>query len=171
MQLMENPEISGIEYQQGTLKGYEVREYLFEKWGRKCVYCDAENVPLNIDHVHPKAKGGSNRVSNLVPACVPCNKEKDDQWVDKYLANDPERLAKIKEQLKKPLKDAAAVNATRWELNRALAATGLPVSTGSGGRTKFNRHRFSIPKSHALDAVCADNMDSITGYLAQSDEP
>jgi hypothetical protein len=32
-QLMENPEISGIEYQQGELAGYEVREYLLEKWG------------------------------------------------------------------------------------------------------------------------------------------
>jgi len=30
MQLMENAEISGVEYQQGTLQGYEVREYLLE---------------------------------------------------------------------------------------------------------------------------------------------
>ena len=29
----ENPEISGIEYQQGTLAGYELREYLLEKYG------------------------------------------------------------------------------------------------------------------------------------------
>ena len=35
MQLMENPEISGVEYQQGTLVGCEVREYLLAKWGRK----------------------------------------------------------------------------------------------------------------------------------------
>ncbi|MEB3825911.1 RRXRR domain-containing protein, partial [Phormidium sp. CCY1219] len=27
-QLMQNPEISGVEYQQGELVGYEVREYL-----------------------------------------------------------------------------------------------------------------------------------------------
>jgi hypothetical protein len=153
MQIMENPEISGIEYQQGTLEGCEVREYLLAKWGHKCVYCDAENVPLNIDHVHPKSRGGSNRVSNLVPACVPCNKEKDDYPVEMFLAKDLDRLAKIKQQFKLPLKDAAAVNATRWALYRALA--------GSGGRTKFNRHRFSIPKVHAFDAVCAGNMDSI----------
>lgn len=30
MQLMENAEISGVEYQQGTLAGYELREYLLE---------------------------------------------------------------------------------------------------------------------------------------------
>ena len=162
MQLMENPEISGVEYQQGTLEGCEVREYLLAKWGRTCAYCDAANVPLNIDHVHPRSRGGSNRVSNLVPACVPCNESKDDRLVEEFLATDPERLAKIRKQLKLPLKDAAAVNATRWALYRALAETGLPVSTGSGGRTKFNRHRFSIAKAHALDAVCAGNMDHIT---------
>ena len=39
MQQMDNPEIAGGEYQQGTLYGYEVREYLLEKWGRQCAYC------------------------------------------------------------------------------------------------------------------------------------
>ena len=162
MQLMENPEISGVEYQRGTLAGCEIREYLLAKWGRKCAYCDAENVPLNIDHVHPRSRGGSDRVTNLVPACVPCNRTKDDRNVEEFLSRDPNRLARIKNQLKAPLKDAAAVNATRWALYRALAAAGLPVSTGSGGRTKFNRLRFSIPKTHALDAVCAGNMELIT---------
>lgn len=159
-QLMENPDISGVEYQQGTLAGYEIREYIFEKWGRQCVYCDAENVPLNLDHIHPKAKGGSNRVSNLVPACIPCNRRKDSMDVAEFV-KDKERLENILKQAKLPLKDAAAVNSTRWALLQALKATGLPVETGSGGRTKWNRHRLSIPKSHALDAVCAGNMDFV----------
>ena len=38
-QALENPDIEGVEYQQGTLCGYEVREYLLEKWGRQCAYC------------------------------------------------------------------------------------------------------------------------------------
>ena len=52
LQQMDNPEISGIEYQQGTLFGYEVREYLLAKWQRKCAYCGAENVPLQVEHIH-----------------------------------------------------------------------------------------------------------------------
>jgi 5-methylcytosine-specific restriction endonuclease McrA len=72
-QLMQNPEISGIEYQQGELQGYEVREYLLEKWGRKCAYCGAENIPLEIEHIIPRSRGGSNRVSNLSLACNTCN--------------------------------------------------------------------------------------------------
>ena len=70
-QKLENPEISGSEYQRGTLFGYEVREYLLEKWGRQCAYCQKENVPLEIDHIIPRSKGGSSKVSNLMISCRP----------------------------------------------------------------------------------------------------
>jgi 5-methylcytosine-specific restriction endonuclease McrA len=163
MQLIGNPEISGVEYQNGTLTGYEIREYLLEKWGRQCAYCDAQDVPLNIDHIQPKSAGGSNRVSNLVLACIPCNQKKGSRSIESFLSKDPARLQHIKRQLQRPLADAAAVNVTRWALFNALTASGLPVSTGSGGRTKYNRHRLAIPKSHALDAVCAGDMDPVEG--------
>ena len=42
---MENPEISGVEYQRGTLYEAELWEYLLEKFGRKCFYCGAKNIP------------------------------------------------------------------------------------------------------------------------------
>ncbi len=44
---------------------------------------------------------------------------------------------------------------------RALKNTGLDVSVGTGGRTKWNRSRQSIPKSHTLDALCVGNVDDI----------
>ena len=160
-QKLQNPEISGIEYQQGTLFEYEVREYLLEKFGRKCVYCGAENVPLNIEHVVPKARGGSNRISNLVLSCENCNKKKDAQPVEVFLKNRPEVLDRIKRGLKTPLRDAAAVNATRWSLFNALQAFGLPVETGSGALTKFNRHTFDVPKEHWLDALCAGRVNGV----------
>ena len=160
-QKLQNPEISGIEYQQGTLFEYEVREYLLEKFGRKCVYCGAENVSLNIDHVVPKARGGSNRISNLVLSCVNCNQKKDSQPVEVFLKNRPEVLDRIKRRLKTPLRDAATVNATRWSLFNALKAFGLPVETGSGALTKFNRHTFGVPKEHWLDALCAGRVNGV----------
>ena len=160
-QKLQNPEISGTEYQQGTLFEYEVREYLLEKFGRKCVYCGAENVPLNIDHVVPKARGGSNRISNLVLSCVNCNQKKDSQPVDVFLKNRPEVLDRIKRRLKTSLAHAATVNATRWSLFNALKAFGLPVETGSGALTKFNRHTFGVPKEHRLDALCAGRVNGV----------
>ena len=160
-QKLQNPEISGIEYQQGTLFEYEVREYLLEKFGRKCVYCGAENVPLNIDHVVPKARGGSNRISNLVLSCVNCNQKKDSQPVEVFLKNRPEVLDRIKRRFKTSLAHAATVNATRWSLFNALKAFGLPVETGSGALTKFNRHTFGVPKEHWLDALCAGRVNGV----------
>jgi hypothetical protein len=63
-------------------------------------------------------------------------------------------LKRILAQAKSALKDAAAVNATRWELFRRLQQTELPVETGSGGLTKFNRKTRGIEKFHWADAAC-----------------
>jgi 5-methylcytosine-specific restriction endonuclease McrA len=56
MQIMQNPDIQGKEYQQGTLQGYETREYLLEKWDRQCAYCGIKNVSLQVEHIRPRSK-------------------------------------------------------------------------------------------------------------------
>ncbi|MHC5673599.1 RNA-guided endonuclease IscB, partial [Nostoc sp.] len=154
LQAMQNPEISGKEYQQGTLAGFEVKEYLLQKWGRKCAYCGVENVPFEIEHILAKSRGGSDGVSNLTLACHDCNQAKGNGDIKDFLAKKPDILSRILRQAKLPLKDAAAVNSTRWALFNKLKQTGLPVETGTGGRTKYNRVRLSIPKTHWLDAAC-----------------
>lgn len=163
-QKLQNPEIHGVEYQQGTLFEYEVREYLFEKWGRKCVYCDAEDVPLTKDHIYPSSRGGSNRVSNLAPACKPCNEKKSNTLIQDFLAHDPERLERIQKQQNQSLASAAVVNITRKRVVQMLRDTGLPVETGTGGQTKWNRHRLHVPKTHALDAACAGQVDQLANW-------
>jgi len=173
MQKMENPEITGVEYQQGTLAGYEAREYLLAKFGRTCAYCGATNTPLNIDHIRPRSRGGTNRVSNLTLACIDCNQSKGNLDLGVWLTSrfGPTEAAAISKRVlsraKAPLKDAAAVNATRWALYQALQATGLPVTTGSGGRTKWNRSRFGVPKTHTLDAICVGKVDGVVSYPTQ----
>ena len=147
-QKMENPEISGVEYQQGTLLGYEVREYLLEKWQRTCAYCKAKNVPLEIEHIVPKSRGGSNRITNLALSCVPCNQKKGNQTAEEF--GHPQ----VQTQARRPLKDAAAVNAARYKIRDVLAEHGLPMEIGTEGRTKFNRTRLGLPKTHWGDAAC-----------------
>lgn len=93
LQLMQNPEISGVLYQQGELQGYEVREYLLTKWNRQCAYCSVEDVPFEIEHIQPKSRGGSDRVSNLTLACHDCNQKKGNQDVRAFLATKPDLLA------------------------------------------------------------------------------
>jgi 5-methylcytosine-specific restriction endonuclease McrA len=147
-QLMQNAKIQGVEYQQGTLAGYELREYLLEKWERMCAYCGKTGVPFQIEHLTPRESGGSNRISNLTLACEPCNTRTGTQTAAEFGFPHLQALAK------QPLKDVAAVNTTRWALYERLKALGLPVEVGTGGRTKWNRTKRGLPKTHWVDAAC-----------------
>lgn len=147
-QLMNNSNISGVEYQQGTLMGYEVREYLLEKFNRKCIYCGKENVPLEIEHIIPKSRGGSNRIDNLGIACHKCNQNKDNMTAEEFGFPD------IQKQVKKSLKDSSLVNSTRWKVYEALINIGLKVECGTGALTKMNRIKLNLPKDHHYDACC-----------------
>ncbi|NEO95858.1 MAG: HNH endonuclease [Moorea sp. SIO3G5] len=160
-QKLQNPEISGFEYQQGTLYGYELREYLLEKWNRKCAYCGTTDTQLEIEHIKPLSKGGSDRVSNLAIACHSCNQAKSNQEVEHFLSGKPDVLKRVKAQAKRPLADAASVNATRWKLYHELKSIGLPVKVGSGGLTKFNRCRQNLPKTHWLDAANVGKIETL----------
>jgi 5-methylcytosine-specific restriction endonuclease McrA len=154
LQQMDNPKISGLEYQQGTLFGYEIKQYLLEKWERACSYCGSKGVPLQVEHIQAKANGGTDRVSNLCLACDSCNKAKGTQDIRVFLAGKPDLLGRILAQARAPLKDAAAVNTTRWALYERLKQEGLPIECGSGGLTKFNRTQRELPKAHWIDAAC-----------------
>jgi len=147
-QLLQNPEISGIEYQQGTLLGYEIREYLLEKFNRTCCYCGKENLPLEVEHITPKSRGGSSRIDNLCIACRECNEAKGNMTAEEFGYPD------IQKQVKKTLKDVAVVNATRWKVYEVLMTTGLPVECGTGSRTKMNRINLGLDKDHHFDACC-----------------
>src|SRR6266498_840655 len=151
MQLMENPEIKGVEYQQGALAGYELREYLLLKSGHLCAY-RRSNSPcdmwLEVEHIIPRSRGGSNRVSNLTIACHKHNQEKGNLTAAEY------GFPEVEAQARRPLKDAAAANTTRWALLDRLKSIGLAIETGSGGLTKFNRTRGGLPKEHWIDAAC-----------------
>src|SRR5215471_8524420 len=157
LQLMQNPEIGGVEYQQGELQGFELREYVLIKFDHKCAYAGDDSPCdeiLNVDHVAPRSGGGSNRASNLVCACRKHNEEKNNLSLEEYGRLRGKDFAEVKAQAKAPLKDAAAVNATRWALFDRLKGLGLAVETGSGGLTKFNRTRRGLPKAHWIDAAC-----------------
>jgi 5-methylcytosine-specific restriction endonuclease McrA len=151
--LLQERAIVGQEYQGGSLFEAEVKEYLLTRWQHHCAYCQATNTRLEIDHVQPRSKGGSNRISNLVIACRACNEAKANQSLSVFLADQPDVLARIQAQRQPSLTDAAAVNSTRWRLYEELQALGLPVEVGTGGRTRWNRHRLDLPKTHWIDAA------------------
>ncbi len=146
-QALQNPEIEGTAYQHGTLAGYELKEYLLLKWGHQCAYCKQTGMPLQVEHIVPKSRGGSHRTTNLTLACEHCNQQKGNRTAQEF------GCSHIQAQAQHPLKDAAAVTNTRWALYERLKTIGLPIETGTGGRTKWNRTQRGLPKTHWLDAA------------------
>jgi 5-methylcytosine-specific restriction endonuclease McrA len=170
MQKMQNPNIQGVEYQHGTLFQYEVREYLLEKHRHTCAYCggESQDAILEVEHKHPRAQGGSNSIRNLVMACHTCNQTKGNRTLSEFLTVlkntklDKVRKVNITQILAGKvfrLKDATAVNACRHQFGKTLLTLSLPVSTGTGAQTKYNRMHYQLPKSHALDALMTGNME------------
>jgi 5-methylcytosine-specific restriction endonuclease McrA len=47
------------------------RAKVFALKGSQCVYCGAD--ASHVDHQTPKAMGGTDEITNLVPACSTCN--------------------------------------------------------------------------------------------------
>lgn len=58
------------------------RRNILKRDNHKCVYCGRGDLPLTIDHIIPKSKGGDDSWDNLVSACLPCNNKKGDRTPD-----------------------------------------------------------------------------------------
>lgn len=151
-QKMMNPDIQGEDYQKGTLFGTEVKACLRHKWDDRCAYCGKKGE--EVEHLVPRSRGGTNRISNLVWSCRKCNEQKGASTLEEFLKRKPAVLRKIQEQQKASLHDAVAVNATKYRLLDELKTFGYPVETGSGAQTSFNRTEQGYDKAHWVDAAC-----------------
>ena len=50
---------------------------------------------------------------------------------------------------------------------RQLKQTGLPIEVSTGGKTKYNRTRLGLPKTHWLDAACVGNVEVLQVFTKQ----
>ena len=163
IQKIKNPNSSGIEYQQGTLQGYNIRNYLLEKHNRKCFYCGKTVSKFEVEHMIPKARGGSNRIDNLTLSCHECNQEKDTLTAEEFIKQTlpaKKATAKLKQlpNEKRLFEYMAYMNATRWALYNAIDEKYSNVEMTYGYITKYNRIQAGLPKAHHIDAKC------ITGF-------
>ena len=74
-----------------------IRHRLFEKWNRRCAYCDVALTidSMTIDHIHPQSLGGGNKIYNLALSCKPCNSKKSSQLIGVFLKDDQYRMNSI----------------------------------------------------------------------------
>ena len=162
-QIMQDAEVTGREYQQGELAGWQLRSYVFHRDGRKCVYCgNAKAERYELDHIVPRSRGGANRVSNLVVSCQDCNVSKGNQSVEDFLADRPARLAAIRTIMRAPLAGATQMNIIVPELLRRLEQMELPTAEYDAYTTSWTRRRLGVPKTHVNDALCVGAPDAVT---------
>ena len=169
-QKMANPDIEGVEYQKGTLEGEEIRSYVFNVFKHKCAYCKGASGDkiLEIDHVRPKSKKGSDKLSNLVASCRQCNIAKGsmtlDQWAKRLQASpcelDKKRLSSLKHikkrsDIKKGFQYSALTQSYKSYLLHELAQRHKDkrFSTTYGYATKFARKAMGLEKSQINDAM------------------
>jgi len=76
----------------------KTRFEVFKRDGFQCAYCGESppRVVLEIDHIEPVSKGGSDSISNLIAACFDCNRGKRNTLLDKI----PSKLSEQTEVLK-----------------------------------------------------------------------
>ena len=153
IQKLKNPDINGIEYQQGEqLNFWNVREYVLFRDRHTCQYCHgkSKDVVLNVHHLESRKTGG-NAPNNLITLCETCHKA--------YHAGKI-RLKQIRGQ---SFKVEAFMGIMRWAFFNKLKEIypSLEVKNTYGYLTKNTRINAELPKEHYIDAFCiASNMQA-----------
>lgn len=170
-QLIDNPDIKGVDYQRGLLYKENLWQYLLNRDMHRCRLClgaSGDNF-LTKDHNIPSCLGGSNSINNLCVACKSCNQDKGGLTLEGYLEkllNEPRNsLNKARIAATKKLIDAkvlkssnrhnAVMNQLRWKLLELYKESGLEVSCTTGAQTALNRKACNLNKEHWLDAAVA----------------
>ena len=144
IQKINNPSISGSEYQQGEqLDFFNVREYVLFRDNHTCQHCKGKSKDkvLNVHHIESR-KTGSDSPKNLITLCETCHKA--------YHRGEFELNVKRG----KSFRDAAFMGIMRWSFYDRLKNIYPNVSMTFGYITKNTRITNNLPKDHYVDARC-----------------
>lgn len=172
-QQLRHPDIQGKEYQQGTLAGYRIRDYLLYRYNHTCQYCQgaSKDPILQWEHVIARSRGGSDSIDNATLSCRTCNTHKGHKSLSVWrglLMMAPTALGRaqvrgvdrVAQGLRPSLRDAAVVSVCNTKLIRSIESIGLLTTTGPGYQTKYNRSSQSYCKDHWIDAACVGETGS-----------
>lgn len=144
IQKINNPSISGSEYQQGEqLDFFNVREYVLFRDNHTCQHCKGKSKDkvLNVHHIESRKTGGDSP-KNLITLCETCHKA--------YHRGEFELNVKRG----KSFRDAAFMGIMRWSFYDRLKNIYPNVSMTFGYITKNTRITNNLPKDHYVDARC-----------------
>ena len=157
MQKLINPEISGADYQQGSLYGYEnAKQFLLAREKGVCQLCGKgykENDGWHIHHIIPRADGGTNKPDNLALLHKSCH-------IKGHKTGTLKKLKKPKQFIA-----AAMYNAVRYKLmNEFKAVYGDKVIFTHGYLTSINRRSLELEKEHYNDAIAITGVSQVKDF-------
>lgn len=144
IQKIKNPEIQGVEYQQGEqLDFWNVREYVLFRDNHGCQYCHGKSKDniLNVHHIESRKTGGD-APNNLITLCETCHNKH----------HQGEIMLNLKRG--KTYRDASFMGIMRWALYNKLQKLYPNVYLTYGYITKHERIEHNLPKDHCVDARC-----------------
>lgn len=150
---IEGKEISGTDYQHGEMYGYEnVKQYVRERDKYTCQLCGTNGIGkvLEVHHIIPRRRGGSDKPSNLICLCHNChiNKVHSNKNDNKYFRELQNR------KINDTYKDSTFMNTARWLIYNAIGEIIVDTYVSFGYITKRNRELAGLPKFHYVDAAC-----------------
>ena len=151
---MENPDASGVDFQNGPLKGFDdVKAAIREQQHGKCLMC--KNDIEHFHHIIPRSKGGSNTIQNQVGLCKKCHAK---------VHTDAEFQAKLKDKKDGLIKKYGALSALNQavpfickELLKIYGAEHVHFCTGKDTsliRSSLGYDKTKDNQMHEVDAYC-----------------
>jgi len=155
-QMASDAKLLGNDYQEGPLYDTNLREFIFSKTKGRCSYCGAQAE--EIDHIVPRAKGGTNSTYNLTPACRACNEKKSNLSLKEFGKKVGKDFGKL--EPKKLPKDAAIVQSARNYMVKEITRLVADTTLHDAWLTKYNRDQLGLPKQHYYDALSVGNVEN-----------
>ena len=160
-QMISKTKLYGVKYQQGPLYKQKLRSFIFSRSNGKCVYCGAKAT--EIDHVIPRASGGTNSTYNLVASCRTCNQIKSNLTLKEFGKLVGKDFSHLKP--KKLPKDAAIVQIARNYMIREITKLVSDTTLHDAWLTKYNRNELDLPKEHYYDALSVGEVPTKFNFL------
>lgn len=153
-QMSSEVELRGKDYQRGALYQTKLRNFIFSRSNGKCSYCGEKAV--EIDHIVPKSKGGTDSVNNLTASCRACNEKKSNLSLKEFGKLVGKDFSKI--EPKKLPKQASIVQSAREYTTKEITKLVADTKSYDAWLTKYNREELGLPKQHYYDALSVGNV-------------
>ena len=150
VQKMINPNIEGVDYQEGQTYGYyNIRYYVLARDNYTCQVCKKKGKILQTHHIIYKSHGGSNRADNLITVCTDCHNHKNHQ--------EGEALYKwmINKKKTPSYKEAPFMNTIRQRVFEKYPNANIVY----GSWTTPRRKELGLEKTHYNDALAISQVE------------